>query len=512
MKKFILALTLAGISFGAQANIDGNGFYRVKNFGSDRWANLIDNHASVDIGASTADLHALQLTNNTEEILSDPGSIVLLTNISGKQYDVAAQGATLGGLIDIALNIGENGTAPDGQTLYRIYGTYKGATKYIGDSNLDPSGELGEASINVPNSFKDFVKWYFIPLEAKTDNYFGPVPTVSSNEGLYTSMFTSFAYQPYSEGVKAYYIARYGFGMAEMVEITGAVPPGCPVVLKCAGKSPSDNRMQILQMQDVLPSNALTGVYFNYESRTIKNQVAYDPETMRVLGTCSDGSLGFVTADIDFIPANTAYLNVPKGSSPELKCVSPEEYELNLPQSPEDFYFNESFVLLPQGDDVYEGYGFIPKPEGDNKDLKLRFYIPEGRAGETYVGPYAGSGADVKINAFETITTLPFDYNSPYYWVIPNWPGGDLSVSLNLQYQYAVFHAQNAGVESIEAGLKDIFYVDDIIICEGAKQIAVYDLAGHLSAKANGDRLDISHLPKGTYIANAGGKTLKIIR
>lgn len=508
MRKEIIALMIGMAIAPAMASITGNGFYRVKNYGSSRWANLVDNTASVDIGASTADLHALQLTNNYEEIVSDPGSIIFITNIGGTQYDIAGQGITLGNLINVPMNIAENGTAPDGQELYLIYGTYKGATKYIGDANLLTSQEYGTASINVPNSYKDFNKWEFLPLDASGDNYFGAVPTVATEQGNYTTMFTSFAYRPYSAGVKAYYISRVGYGMVEMVEITGAVPPGSPVVIECAGSNASDNRLEILQSQEVLPSNSLTGVYFDYQGRTYANQVKYNPKTMRVLGKCSDGSLGFITSDIEYIPSNTAYLTVPEGTSPELKCVQTEEYEASLPQAPEDFYFTEDFVLLPQGEYEYEGSGYVPAPQ-DGKNLKLRFYIPGSRADETYVAPSSLSGGDVVIS-MGTVVKLPFDYNSPYYWVLENWTGGELNVTLNLQYQSATFNAKAAGVERM-ASETGLVYNGNWVSCPGANEISVYNLSGQRVAHVSGDSLNLSHLPKGVYLATANGKTLKIV-
>ncbi len=56
------------------------------------------------------------------------------------------------------------------------------------------------------------------------------------------------------------------------------------------------------------------------------NRVKYDYNTMRVLGVCEDGSLGFIQTNVDFIPANTAYLMVPANSPSEFKIVSHEEF------------------------------------------------------------------------------------------------------------------------------------------------------------------------------------------
>ena len=509
MNKILITLALTtGVTLSAFANLNGNGYYRVKNYGSSRWATLVDNTATVDFFAGAADLHSLELTNNTAEILSDAGSVVYINQKSNSLYDVASQGVTLESLVDNNVNIRANGTGADGQAVYMLYGTYKGATKYIGDANILTSEEYGKASLNVSNV--DFNKWYIIPIDANTDNYFGAVPSVKANSGLFTSLFTSFAYKPYSSGVIAYYIARVGFGMAEMIEITGAVPPGSPVVIKCAGNNVSDNRMQIMEMQDALPSNSLTGVYFNYSSNANVNQVKYDPQTMRVLGVCKDGSLGFVVADnLDYIPSNTAYLKVPAGSVPEIKCVSSTDYEANLPEAPENFSFGENgeFSLYPQGEDNYTGTFEIPAPTDGTSDINLRFYASSAtKAGGSYIGAY---NENVNLNK-GTSDILPFAYDSQYYWVLQNWTGGTLQVTINLQYQYVKFFSEMAGINTIYSPDGNLIYDGSVVYCSKASRIAVYNMAGQLVAESNGNSIDIASLPKGTYVAVANGKSLKI--
>lgn len=504
MKKFFLALTLsAGFVFTGHANLTNNGYYRVMNYGSARWASLIDNYASVDFLAGSADLHSLLLTNDTQEVLSDPGSVVYITKRSSNQYDVAAQGVTLESLVDNTISIRENGKGSNNESLYMIYGTYKGVTKYIGDANIKQDQKIGKASINVSNT--NFNKWYIIPVNVNSDNYFGTIPTVSSNNGKFTTLFTSFAYKPYSEGVTAYYIDRVGYGMAEMVEITDAVPPGSPVIIKCAGENVADNKVQLVEMQNTLPSNSLTGVYFNYSGYPESNQVKYDKNTMRILGVCSDGSLGFVTGNIDYIPANTAYLKVPQGSSPEIKCVTTAQYEQNLPEAPEYFAFGDDNALYPQGDDNYTGTFDIPAP-ADGKDLKIQFTASsKTKAGDNLLGAY---GSDVNITAGNS--SYPFQYGSPYSWILPGWKGGSLEVTINLQYQYVKFYSESAGVDVIYSITGDILYNGDSVYCENASGIKVYNLSGQLMKSCEGDTLNISDLPKGTFIVTAKDKSLKI--
>ncbi|MCH5240914.1 MAG: hypothetical protein J1F67_00615 [Muribaculaceae bacterium] len=509
MKKLFITLTLiAGLTVPTFANLNGNGFYRVKNYGSSRWGVLVDNKADVDMFAGTADLHSLELTNDTEEVLSDPGSIVYVTELSSNKYDVASQGVSLESLVNATVSIRVNGTGEDNENLYMIYGTSKGATKYIGDANIITTQKYGKASINVTNP--NFNKWYVYPVDASSDNYFGAVPTVTAGGNYYTTLFTSFAYKPYSTGVKAYYIARTGYGMAEMIEITGAVPPGSPVIIQCASENVSDNRMEVLAQQDVLPSNSLTGVYFNYfASSAYENRVKYNPETMRILGVCSDGSLGFIKGNIDYIPANTAYLKVPANSAPELKCVTPEEYEANLPLAPESFNIDDTYFLYPQGENIYSGTFEIPANE-DYSDILIRFNAT-GMDPERFIGASdENSNGNVNLETNGN-ATLPFAYDSPYYWVLPNWQGGTVQVVINLLEKSVTFSTDMAGVDSIIADGNDLTFNGKAVICESANKITLYNSAGQIVASANGHILDVTGIQKGVYVATANGKSIKIV-
>ena len=331
-KNFLIFITLGMCAANSYADLTANGYYRAQNYGSERWANLIDNYGSVDMIAASADLHALQLTNNYSKILSDPGSIVYISNAGGSQYNVAGQGTSLNSVMGQSVYIGADGSA-NGNTLYRIWGTSRDVTRYIMDVNPDTDEEIGQASINEIKGFTSFKQWLFYPVDVNSDIYFGVTPNVSAKGTQYATMYAAFPYKPVSSEVKAYKIGRVGYGMAEIIEISGTVPGGTPVLIKCAGEKASDNKLDIQATDNTVTENALKGVYFDYQSSTRNNYLAYNPANMRVLGNCSDGSLGFVTADIKCIPSNTAYLMVPEGSPAELTCVTTAEYDANMSQA-----------------------------------------------------------------------------------------------------------------------------------------------------------------------------------
>lgn len=503
MKKYILAFAAAGIVFSAWANFTGDGYYRVRNYGSGRWCNLIDNKATVDKVSATAELHALELTSDTEEILTDPGSIVRITKVGKNNYDLSGQGVSLESLIGYTMSmevVGNN----DGQDLYYLYGTYKGASKYLGDADMTDNVE-GNASVNAAN--KDYRKWLVLPVNT-SDNYFGVQPVVTAGGTGYTTVFAEFAYQPYSAGVKAYYISRVGYGMAEMIEITGAVPAGSPVIIQCAGPNSSDNKMELKNVETALPSNALTGVYFDYNGpKAEPNLVKYNPDTMRVLGVCSDGSLGFVVDNsLTTIPSNTAYLKVPAGSSPEIKCVDTATYEGSTPDLPEFFTFGE-YELLPQGDDNYTIYiENFPAAESVN----FRFGFTDSNNQQQYIGALSPDNSDVAID-IKSVYSYPFAYGSENSWILKNWPGGDLTININVQYQNVNFYSKGAGVNAIVAESGLLFDGHRIINNTGAP-LVIYDMSGKKVAATSEPEYVADGLPKGVFIATAGGSSVKIVR
>lgn len=351
MRRLFLSAVLISLVNYVFADINGNGYYRVKNVGTARWASLIDNKGSVDKIGSRADLHAMKLTKNTEDILSDPGSVVYVENVSGYQYVVSAQGISLEDLMDNPIMIRESGSN-NGQKKYRIYGTYKGAIKYISDDQIITSETYGTPTIdgnpNYPNNFE----WEFIPVSETSDNYFGVVPDMNVGGKLYKVFFADFPFKPVSSAVKTYYIGRAAYGMAELFETTDVVPAGLPVIIECAGEKMSDNKLQIIDKDSEALASALKGVYFNYNGSTNVNQVAYNPNTMRILGKCSDGSLGFVKSNIDYIPANTAYLQVSNGSPAEFKLGTTQEFDENYVAGV-DVIGDDSFALSYSNNAIY---------------------------------------------------------------------------------------------------------------------------------------------------------------
>ena len=356
MRRIVLSLlVLITDSTISRADITGNGYYRVQNQATERWASLVDNTGWVDFVAGTADLHSLRLTKDYAATLIDPASVIYLEDLSDNKYNVATQGTSLEALVDNPIYIRAAGQ-DDGQNYYRIWGKKSGVVKYIADGQVGSTME-GEATINNPGesaTASRYKNWFFVPIDVNSGNYVGVTPNTTIEGKPYCTFYASFPFKTYSPGMKVYYIGRAAYGMAELLEIDGVVPAGTPVLIQCVGNNSSDNKLQIVGNTSSITPNVLKGVYFNYNKSNRSNRVAYDAATMRILGACKDGSLGFVTANIDYIPANTAYLTVAKGSAAEFKCVNTEVFEENYIAGV-DSIENEASDLRYYNNTIYGG-------------------------------------------------------------------------------------------------------------------------------------------------------------
>lgn len=148
-----------------------------------------------------------------------------------------------------------------------------------------------------------------VDLEHIDTNYFGAYPDASMeyDGGYWTSMYTSFPYECYEpDGVEAYVVSEVynddegSIALIRRLE-SGIVPAATPVLLKCQGLSPKENRLIPLMPDDSrLPfaaeevgENLLTGEYGLWADSSYGGRARYNPETMRVFSVNSVGDLGF---------------------------------------------------------------------------------------------------------------------------------------------------------------------------------------------------------------------------
>ena len=350
MRKYLLATAASlFLSTAAFAQLDGNGYYRVKNTLSNRYVSILHDKSKTEMMSGTAELGALRSFVSWDIVCSDPSTIVYfdqtgtgtVANKPCKFFNLCGQGTSTIDIINFSLGVMDMGS-----NKYRCFARESGTIFYLGDEDSYTDG-VGYLTSNGNSSNSN---WNILPVTSTEDYYFGVKPTVEAEGKYYATMFADFGFSPAASatGMKVYYVDKIWNGNVIIREIEGDVPAATPVIFLCPSASPSGNRLDIAKNSATLPSeNLLSGVYFciNTGESYHKDWVSYDPKTMRLLGVCSDGRPGFVTkGESDFskdypfqpkasymaIPANTAYLVVPEGSPEEMPLMTYEEYAAGI--------------------------------------------------------------------------------------------------------------------------------------------------------------------------------------
>ena len=350
MRKYLLATAASlFLSTAAFAQLNGNGYYRVKNTLSNRYVSILHNKSNTEVMSGKAELGALRSFVSWDKVCSDPSTIVYfdktgtgtVANKPCKFFNLCGQGTSTMEIINFSLGVMDMGS-----NKYRCFARESGTIFYLGDEDSYTDG-VGYLTSNGNSSNSN---WNILPVTSTEDYYFGVKPTVEAEGKYYATMFADFGFSPAASatGMKVYYVDKIWNGNVVIREIEGDVPAKTPVLFLCPSATPSGNRLDIAKNSATLPSeNLLSGVYFciNTGESYHKDWVSYDPKTMRLLGVCSDGRPGFVTkGESDFskdypfqpkasymaIPANTAYLVVPEGSPEEMPLMTYEEYAAGI--------------------------------------------------------------------------------------------------------------------------------------------------------------------------------------
>ena len=332
MKRFSKILLLLSFSCAAfaQSPFEGypnNGFYRVQNYGTGRYAYVLDNTGSLDFATMDAEMGAIELHRDTARLHYDPASVIFIRVIDAAthKYNIEAQGTGVFQLIQhyVETSRRSNGT-------FWVYASSNGITKYLGE--LDDQNNLNqEGSYLSTNRQGAYIQWNVIPFGYNGD-YFGILPTVQVGTTYYRPFYASFAIDLQNTGLRAYYINKVYRSAAIFSEITGKVPPYTPVYIECAGPNHYNNRVNIEEGTNIptITGNKLKGNFFcnpNRKAYSQDAQVAYNPVTMRVLSSTADGQLCFAkVTGLSYLPANEAYLEVPSTADDTLRVMTEEEY------------------------------------------------------------------------------------------------------------------------------------------------------------------------------------------
>ena len=341
--KLLLLATVCTLSANAQLN--GDGYYRAQSSEQGRYIRIIDNRGSVNLQTTDADMEALRTRAGFENVVSDPATIIYIKKMN-KGYDFQSQGTGSYQIISYEVLLDDMG-----DNKYWCFASKSGMTKYLADQLIDYEmlpwldDEEKEEYLNhgrlVTNIAPDYeggkyLDWNILPVKDAEGFYFGLQPNVSASDGYYQTFYAAFPFTFLSEGMSAWYVSKVNEATGKVIikEVTGGVPTSTPVIIKCASQNAASNKLNVgASTSGTADGNLLTGVYFCNPDAGPKhtNVVAYDANTMRVLGTVADGSLAFVKDNnLKYIPANTAYITV-SASAPAILKVTDKEEEPAVP-------------------------------------------------------------------------------------------------------------------------------------------------------------------------------------
>lgn len=318
------------------------GFYRVKNIGSERYVHVTDKVGHYN--SSSYDLDAIVLRKDiNSSTISDPASIIYVSSKGYGKYDFRSQGISLHQLT------GQYATIYPTKGYYRV-GASKDNTfvHYLIDSNTDPSNEYSSVNTNIQNNTStainkiEYFLWDAIPVDNES-NYFGIKPSVTIDSKHYAPFYAGFGFEAPSN-VEVFYISKMNEseGKVCLKKIVGDIPSHTPVIFASSSSSPSDNRLSLKNDNSNLnlgdSRNFLEGNMFSFDNSTIpgkntdhNSRVSYNPETMRVLGI-NNNKLAFVKKSTDELPyllANQSYLVVSPNAPNVIYVESEETYNGN---------------------------------------------------------------------------------------------------------------------------------------------------------------------------------------
>ena len=336
MKRFLLlAFGIVAVASSLYAQYTTDGYYRVRNRGSQRYIYLRDNTGSYDMTRNVGDFGALQLWKGEEQTISDPSTLIYIKKKSEQQFDLQGQGTGIYALVSRYVDVGQVTSGPF-KGSYTVSATQSGVTKYLSDNeqaNVD-EGVLGTSGSS------PYRNWDVFRVTPTDDaSFFGITPTVSVGAKYYFPFYADLSFSTYSAGMKVFTISKVDseLGLAVLSQVTGVIPASTPVLIECSSAQATANRLDLSRTSaSPLAGNLLQGVYFctNKRPKSAASLTAFTAD-MRVLGVTSSGKLGFVSqssnlvtySGVQYLPANQSYLPVASGSPAELTIVTEEEYQ-----------------------------------------------------------------------------------------------------------------------------------------------------------------------------------------
>lgn len=317
MKKIICAAILfLGCSLGSIAQI-ADGYYHIKNAATGRYISINDTDPSNYPVSQSGDVNMAGIRTfiNYDTVSVSPSCVFFIKNLGDGKYDLISQGSSLYEMANKKLPIN---ITPAGGGKYTIWGTYSGITKYLSD------GSASNKDSWMMNRLEETKYWIPIPINT-SDEFIGIRPDIKTAGGSYWgTIYAGFSFRLASPGMYAYYVSNASGKGFTLQEIEGDVIPfATPVVIRCNTANPADNKIEpVIGAYDFYHVNWLSGVFCALSGVAKHfNAKEYDPVTMRVLGTSSEGELAFIKAKPEnlyndlYLRGNKAYLMVNPGDA-----------------------------------------------------------------------------------------------------------------------------------------------------------------------------------------------------
>ena len=317
MKKIISTITLLFCSIVITYAQIADGFYHIKNAGTERYISINDtdpgNYPVSESGS--VNLNGICTYINYDSVAVSPSCVIFVSKLGNGKYDFAAQGSSFYKMTSQKLPIEITGNG-----IYKIHGTYKGITKYLTD--MSPSNK----DAHLINTETGMDNWTLEPINT-TNEYIGIRPDVKTADGsYYATIFAGYNFRFVSSGMVAYYVSDAGGSGFKMEQIeSDVIPASVPVIIKCNSANPIDNKIEPViggYSFNHVNDNLLKGVYCSIYVAGHHNVTRFDDISMRILGLSSDGELAFIAKpSLDrlykeqYLMANKAYLKVNPGDA-----------------------------------------------------------------------------------------------------------------------------------------------------------------------------------------------------
>ena len=348
MKRLLLYL-LAFAPLAAFADLPPTGFYRVQNVTTGSYMTIFDNRTSStssDIATSGhADLEAIHMLDGFEEnIAFNPATICYIEAYGAGKYNISGQGLDLHNMTGRLFSIKEVSSS------YQIYAKEESSAVSVTKYLTHPTNRYGkEPYPGIDGSNKN---WNILSVDQSSSQYFGIKPEVSAAGYHWATMYAGFPFMASSSDMKIYVVKQidYEKGCAVIEEVTN-VSAQTPVLFRCSSATPSDNKLTLLApgSEGSKGTTHLVGNYYCNDVNDVgalyphRNVIAYDENTMRMLGVDADGKPAFVKGSADnlvvsvvdgklYLPANKAYLKVDSSAPDVLKIMTEEEYITGIEQ------------------------------------------------------------------------------------------------------------------------------------------------------------------------------------